>query len=227
VGKRINIAIDGPASSGKGTVARLVASQMEYAYIDTGAMFRAVALKAQQCGVAWSDEVQLRALIDTMKFTFIWKSPELRIVVDGGDVTDSLRLEEIGQGASNVAVHADVRSGLLHLQQELAGEGGVVMDGRDIGSVVLPSAGLKIYLDASVEERAKRRTAELRAKGEPVEEARIAEEIALRDNQDRNRSIAPLIQSPDAVYIDTTGRSPRDVAAEIARRAKILMAQLA
>jgi cytidylate kinase len=227
VGKPINIAIDGPASSGKGTVARLVAAQMGFAYIDTGAMFRAVALRAQQCGVAWSDEIKLRALIDAMKFTFIWRSPELRIVVDGGDVTESLRLEEIGRGASNVAVHSDVRSGLLQLQQELAAEGGVVMDGRDIGTVVLPSARLKIYLDASVQERAKRRTAEIRSKGEPVDEGRIAEEIALRDNQDRNRTIAPLIQSPDALYIDTTGRSPSDIAADIARRAKILMAQLA
>jgi cytidylate kinase len=227
VGKRINIAIDGPASSGKGTVARLVASQINFAYIDTGAMFRAVALNAQQRGVPWSDEVKLRALIDTMKFTFIWRSPELRIVVDGCDVTESLRLEEIGRGASNVAVHSAVRSGLLQLQQELAAEGGVVMDGRDIGSVVLPSAGLKIYLDASVAERAKRRTAEIRSKGEPVDEERIAEEIILRDNQDRNRNIAPLIQSLDAVYIDTTGRSPSDIATDIARRAEILMAQLA
>jgi len=227
VGKRINIAIDGPASSGKGTVARLVAGALQFTYIDTGAMYRGVALSAEQRGVSWTDEPGLQRLISSMDFSFRWRDGVLRASLDGADVTEALRREDIGKAASAVAIYPKVRAGLLCLQQEFGRDGGVVMDGRDIGSVVLPSAGLKIYLDASVEERAKRRTQELAEKGSVVDIEQVAREIVARDNQDSRRSIAPLIQTPDAHYMDTTGRTPAGIAAEVVQLAERLMAQLA
>ena len=219
--ERIRIAIDGPASSGKGTVARMVAQALDFAYIDSGAMYRTVALVASETGVTLTDGDALEALIDTLSFDFRWNGESLQVVVNGRNVSDAIRLEHVGRGASDVAVLPQVRRSLLGRQRALAAGGGVVMDGRDIGTVVLPDAELKIFLDASVEERATRRHRELQQRQKPVAYAQLVTEIQSRDEQDRNRATAPLKQADDAVYLDTTHLSPTHAAeriVEIARR---------
>ena len=184
---QINIAIDGPASSGKGTVARLVAQALGFQYIDTGAMFRAVALHAHESSISLNDVTALRAMVQTMRFQFQWLGGELRLSINGRDVTDAIRTEEVGGMASNVALHQPVRSELLRQQQELAKDCCVVMDGRDIGSVVLPDAHLKIYLDASATERGRRRLLDLQNRGIVADFDALVGEIKARDDQDKNR----------------------------------------
>jgi len=201
---RIQIAIDGPASSGKGTVARRLASRLGYAYIDTGSMFRAVALAAEQAGVDWGDEAAVSALIGRLEFEFHGAQNGLEMAVDGRVVSDEIRGERIGGGASMVARYPTVRTALLDLQRRLAAQGGVVMDGRDIGSVVLPKAQLKIYLDASVDTRAHRRFEEMRDRDPNSTYESVREEILRRDRQDQTRSTAPLVRVSDAVYVDTS-----------------------
>jgi cytidylate kinase len=215
VAEQICIAIDGPASSGKGTVARTVAKALGFAYIDTGAMYRSVALLAEEGGVAWTDEGGLADLIEQLRFDFQWNGDELRIVVNGRDISERIRMQWIGQGASDVATFAGVRAGLVERQRALAEGGGIVMDGRDIGTVVLPQARLKIYLDASVAERAKRRFIELQQRGQNVSLSQVESEVLARDNQDKNRAVSPLRQAHDAVYIDSTSLSPEQAAQKI------------
>ena len=212
---RICIAIDGPASSGKGTVARTVAKALNYAYIDSGAMYRSVALLAEEAGVPWTNERELTALIEDLRFDFKWNGDQLRVLVNGTDISESIRMERIGRGASDVATYSAVRSALVDRQRVLAREGGVVMDGRDIGTVVLPLAELKIYLDASVAERAKRRFLELQTRGQDAVLAHVEAEVFARDEQDKNRSESPLRQAHDAVYIDCTSMSPGQAAQQI------------
>lgn len=223
MGDRINIAIDGPASSGKGTVARMVAKTLGFAYIDSGAMYRAVALFSHRENISWEDEESLSSLARRMSFAFSWSGSDLRIIVGEEDVTGLLRNEAIGIGASHVAVHPQVRASLLARQREVAALGGVVMDGRDIGSVVLPQARLKVFLDASVSERARRRIHEIEKRGLVADHAKIEAEIMMRDEQDRNRSTAPLLQTADAVYVDTTGRTAEEAALEIVGLAQALI----
>ena len=213
--RSITIAIDGPASSGKGTVARTVARRLNYAYIDTGAMYRSVALAAQRRGLDLAHADELGQLTTTLEFQFRWSSSGLRVIVNGEDWSDAIRTETVGKGASDVAVHAPVRAALLERQRALAREGGIVMDGRDIGSVVLQDADLKIFLDASVDERARRRHAELVARGLDVSLDTIRNEVSERDHQDRTRAEAPLIQTEDAVYLDTTAMSAEASAEQI------------
>ena len=212
---RICIAIDGPASSGKGTVARTVAKTLNYAYIDTGAMYRSVALLAEENDVAWTDEAGVTDLIEQMHFDFKWDGDQLRVLVNGTDISERIRMERIGRGASDVSTYAGVRAGLVERQRALADGGGVVMDGRDIGSVVLPKAKLKVYLDATVAERAKRKFLELQNRGQDVSLAIIEAEITARDDQDKNRTESPLRQAHDAVYIDSTALSPAQAAQRI------------
>ena len=202
--ERLTIAIDGPASSGKGTVARTVAKALDYAYIDTGAMYRSVALAAHKRGLSLGDAGVLGELTASLDFQFRWDTDSLRVLVNGEDWSEEIRTETVGKGASDVAVHPQVRTALLARQRALASVGGVVMDGRDIGSVVLPDADLKIYLDASVDERARRRHAELTGKGIDVTLETIRTEVAERDLQDKTRTEAPLVQTDDAIYLDTT-----------------------
>ena len=218
--RAINIAIDGPASSGKGTVARLVAADLGYAYIDSGAMYRAVALFARRDARSWEDESALVDTVQQLRFRFAWQEFNLRVSVNGEDVTDELRNEEIGRGASAVALFPEVRRCLLEQQRNMGAHGGIVMDGRDIGTVVLPKARLKIFLDASVRERALRRTQELQQRGEDAVLEDVENELVARDAQDRNRKTAPLLQASDAVYIDTTGRTAEAVADDIVQIAK-------
>ncbi len=201
------IAVDGPGSSGKGTVARSVARTLGYQYVDTGAMYRAVALRARETGTSWDDEPALAALARGLTFAFDWDGQSLRVMVDGRDLTTAIRADDVSTGASAVSRHPGVRHALLELQRDLAGAGGVVMDGRDIGTVVLPEADLKVFLDASLDERARRRHEELVGRGDttPVEAVRRA--LHARDKQDRERAVAPLVAAHDAVHVDTTSLS--------------------
>ena len=202
--RALRIAVDGPGSSGKGTVARGIARVLGYRYVDTGAMYRAVALRAERVGVSLEDAGAVAQLAQELSFDFRWDGETLRILVDGEELTRAIRLDEVGQAASQVSRHPEVRAVLLRLQRELAAGGGVVLDGRDIGTVVLPEAELKIYLDASLEERARRRHEELVRRGEVVGLQQVREALEARDMQDMQRSIAPLRAAADAVRLDTT-----------------------
>ncbi len=202
--KPLTIAVDGPASAGKGTVARGVAQALGYQYVDTGAMYRAVALLARERGIGWDDAEALAALAAGMRFRFTFAEGALRVAVDGRDVTAAIREDAIGTGASEVSRHPQVRAALLGVQRALGARGGVVMDGRDIGTVVLPDAELKIYLDADLEVRARRRHEELHQRGTPRPLEDVRETLARRDRADMERATAPLKPAPDAVHIDTT-----------------------
>lgn len=212
---RLTIAIDGPASSGKGTLAKNLARALGYRYVDTGAMYRAVAWAAARRGVDWGDAAGLAAVAASLRFDFRWDGAALRVWVDDEDVTAAIRADDVSRGASLVSAHPPVRQALLGLQRALGGEGGVVMDGRDVGTVILPDAHLKVYLDASLDERARRRHAELVRDGQGVTLDEVRDAIALRDRRDVERASAPLTQAADAVYVDSTGREAVDVLAEV------------
>lgn len=201
------IAIDGPSGAGKSTAARLLAKQLGYIYIDTGAMYRAVGWKAKREGIDPADEGKLTALCARTQVTIRKDNSDPRFFVDGIDVTREIRTPEMGMVASLVSKSPAVRARLLVLQRELGKTGGVVMDGRDIGTVVFPDANVKFYLDASAEERGKRRYLELKAMGHDVDCARITREIKERDQQDSGRELAPLKKADDAIVIDSTALS--------------------
>ena len=208
---RIAIAIDGPASSGKGTVARFVAARLGYSYVDTGALYRGVGLRMLRAGADPTDPVAAESAARECSFQFDWRDGSLRITLNGADETGSIRGEEVGRAASAVAVHAGVRAALLQAQRDMGARGGVVMDGRDIGTVVLPDARLKVFLDASLDERARRRHAE--APGVPLDQVR--KQLAARDAQDSGRETAPLRCAEDAEFVDTTGRSVEEVVQQV------------
>lgn len=201
------IAVDGPAGAGKSTVSKIVAARLGYTYIDTGAMYRAVALKVLQSGEPLSE--RLVSNVD------IRLDEAARVFLDGREVTKEIRTPEIGLGASDVAKVAYVRKKLTQLQRDMAAHGKVIMDGRDIGTQVLPNADLKIFLTASVDERARRRCDELKAKGHAADFDTIRDEIILRDEQDSQREIAPLAKAEDAILLDTTHLSIDEVVAKI------------
>jgi cytidylate kinase len=198
------IAIDGPSGSGKSTLARLLANRLGYIYIDTGAMYRSLGWKAKQEGVDPADEAGLSALANRTKVAIEQDNNAPRFFVDGLDVTGLIRTPEMGMMASAVSRSPAIRARLLTLQRELGKHGGVVMDGRDIGTVVFPDADIKFYLVASPAERGKRRYLELRAKGMDVDLAQITREIEVRDQQDSGREIAPLRQAEDALLVDSS-----------------------
>ncbi|MBA2875006.1 (d)CMP kinase [Thermaerobacillus caldiproteolyticus] len=209
--KRISIAIDGPAAAGKSTVAKILAERLSYLYIDTGAMYRALTYRALQEGIDLDDE---KALIALLKDTYIELKPSERgqlVFVNGEDVTNIIRNEKVTNSVSIVAKHPLVRQEMVARQRALAQHGGVVMDGRDIGTHVLPHAEVKIFLKASVEERAQRRHAENIARGFESDLETLKEEIARRDKIDSERKVAPLKKAEDAVEIDTTSLSVDDV----------------
>ena len=206
------IAVDGPAGAGKSTVSKIVAARLGYTYIDTGAMYRAVALKVLQSGESLSEE--LVSGID------IKLDEAARVFLDGHEVTKEIRTPEVSRGASDVATVGFVRKKLTELQREMATQGSVIMDGRDIGTQVLPNADLKIFLTASVEERARRRLEELKTKGIDADFAQVVKEISLRDKQDSEREIAPLAQAEDAILLDSTRLTIDEVVAEILRLAR-------
>ena len=212
---KLNIAIDGPAASGKGTVAKRIAKLLNLQYIDTGAMFRAVALFGQRHGIAWTDEAALSAIVASMSFSFEWNGEMLSVFVNGEAVTKEIRTESVGVGASQVSAHPLVRAALLKRQQALAEQGGVVMDGRDIGTVVLPNAEIKIFLEADLDVRAARRHEELRLRGEASTLSDVKEKIAQRDLQDSTRSTAPLAKAIDAIVVDSSRLTVDQVVAAI------------
>jgi cytidylate kinase len=207
--KRIVIAIDGPAGAGKSTVAKAVATRLSFVYIDTGAMYRAVALWAARTGVPDTDVHKLEQLARQSSVSF--EAGTQRVFLNGEDVTPDIRTPEVSAMASRVSGVPGVRRALVDKQRELAGEVSVVMEGRDIGTVVFPDADIKIFLDAPTNVRAGRRIRELAERGQAVNGESAAQEIAERDQRDRTRSEAPLVQAPDAVYIDSASMTVPEV----------------
>jgi cytidylate kinase len=209
--KGLIIAIDGPSGAGKSTTARRLAERLGYVYIDTGAMYRAVGWKAAQEKIDPADEEMLADLCRRTEVTISRSDGEPKISVDGRDVSGEIRTPEMGMMASAVSQSASVRARLLALQRELGKGGGVVMDGRDIGTVVFPDADVKFFLDAGVEERGLRRYRELKAKDADVDLERITREIGDRDRQDSSRSLAPLRRADNAFLIDSTALDINEV----------------
>ncbi len=221
--KPLIIAIDGPAGSGKSTVAKILAKRFKYKYIDTGAMYRVVALKAIKNNIKLTDEKKVSKMADDIKIEFVADENNQKIYADGEDITSKIRDEEVGNGASIVSAYSGVRNAMLIKQREIGKSGGVVMEGRDIGTVVFPNANIKFFLDASVEERGRRRHLELKEKGEDVERGKIVEDIRRRDNQDTSRDIAPLKRADDSMVIDTTVISIDEVVENMLKRIDKLM----
>ena len=211
----MNIAIDGPAGAGKSTIAKIVSAKLGYIYVDTGAMFRAVAYNCTQNGIDALDTERISSLASSADISIRDVGDVQRVFLNDTDVTDHLRDEAVGNMASVVAQLPAVRSVLLELQRKLARENDVVMDGRDIGTCVLPDAELKVYLTASSAVRAKRRYDELVAKGENPDITVIEKDIIERDERDMNREIAPLKQADDAVLVDSSYMTIDEVADRI------------
>ncbi len=220
--ERFAIAIDGPAGSGKSTAAKETAKRLGMVYVDTGAMYRTVALACMRAGVSVSDEAAALSVLNRIDMRIEPEQGGQRIFLDGKDVTAEIRTPEIGKGASEVAAFRKVRERLVEIQQELARKYPVVMDGRDIGTVVLPDAELKIYLYAGVEERARRRQGELREQGKTEELSEVMEKIRQRDEADKTREHSPLRMANDAILLDSTGMSAEEVVQAILAEAEKL-----
>lgn len=212
-GKKLIVAIDGPSGAGKSSITRALAERLGYLHIDTGAMFRTVALFAYRRGIDPEDTAALAAMCAGISIDFAANDGISRVFANGEDVSAAIRSPEISLLTSKVAAVPAVRSHLLAQQRRMGERGGVVLEGRDIGTVVFPDADVKFYLTASVEERGRRRYAELLAKGVSVSLQQTVAEVAQRDNQDMNRHYAPLRRADDAIEIDSTSRSPEEVLA--------------
>jgi len=210
--RQLIIAIDGPVGSGKSTLARRVAELMGYVYIDTGAMYRSIALKGLRRNVSLEAADPLTALAGDTRIDLRARDGGQQVFLDGEDVTAAIRTPEVAQAASKVAVIPGVRRVLVAEQRRAGGQGGVVMEGRDIGTVVFPDAELKIFLTASPETRAERRWREHQQKGDAIDLARTLEEIHERDRRDREREDSPLVRAKDAVVVDSTAMEPEEVA---------------
>lgn len=205
------VAIDGPSGAGKSTVARLLAERLGYLYIDTGAMFRAVALAVRRAMVKPDDDEALGRICASLEISFERDEKGYRVLSNGEDVSEAIRTPEISQLTSRISAKKAVRDILLHEQRRMGRSGNVVLEGRDIGSVVFPDAEVKFFLSASPEERGRRRYLELLAKGEDVTLEKTVSEVAARDARDEQREVAPLRMADDAVLIDSTGVSIEDV----------------
>jgi len=205
------IAIDGPAGSGKSTIAKLVAKRLNYRYIDTGAMYRAVAWTAQKKGLSLTDETAMAELARSLKIEFVPGADGQSVLVDGENATTHLKNETVGKGAATVAAQKSVREVLVARQRQIGETGNVVMDGRDIGTVVFPQANKKFFFVADAEERGRRRYEELKSKNPDLDLKIIIEEIRQRDHEDCNRKISPLVRAEDALEVDTTGLSIEEV----------------
>ena len=206
-----NVAIDGPAGAGKSTIAKLVAKEKGYIYVDTGAMYRGLAIHFLDKGIQKGETEKVIEACKDAEVTIAYEDGVQHVYLNGKDITARLRNEEVGNMASVTSAIPEVRKKLLELQQNLAKTQDVIMDGRDIGTCVLPGADVKIYLTASVETRAKRRYQELLEKGEPCNLEEIAHDIEERDNRDMNREIAPLKQADDAVLVDSSDMTIEEV----------------
>ncbi|MFB7159180.1 MULTISPECIES: (d)CMP kinase [unclassified Lysinibacillus] len=205
--KNIQIAIDGPAGAGKSTIAKIVAEALGFTYIDTGAMYRAVTYKAMQQNIHLDDETKLAEMLASSTIELKPSSQGQLVFLDGKNVSAEIRSNEVTSSVSQVAAHAKIRELLVTQQQKLAANGGVVMDGRDIATHVLKNAELKIFMSATVEERARRRFIDNQKRGIESSVEKLQEEIALRDKMDSEREASPLIQAEDAIFLDTTDLS--------------------
>ncbi|HHW67865.1 (d)CMP kinase [Defluviitalea raffinosedens] len=213
--KYFSIAIDGPAGAGKSTIAKMIAKKLNIIYVDTGAMYRTVALYCIKHGIQCTDKDNVEKILNQIEIKILYKDHTQRIFLNDEDVSDIIRTQEISQGASDVATIQAVRVKMVELQRNLAKSASVVMDGRDIGTYVLPNADLKIFLTASVEERASRRYKELTQKGIECSLSKIKEEIEARDKNDTCRECSPLRKAEDAVEVDTTGKTIQEVVDQI------------
>ena len=205
------IAIDGPSGAGKSTLAKHLARDLGYMYLDTGAMYRALALKILKEGLELADSAKLEALVASTEIDMVEREGALQILLDGVEVSGSIRTPEVSQMASKASAFPVVRGRMLELQRALGKRGNVVAEGRDIGTVIFPEAEVKIYLDASVQERARRRSAELRAAGRSVTFEETVQELEERDKRDSERDVAPLRKAEDALAIDSSALSAEAV----------------
>ena len=210
-----NIAIDGPAGAGKSTIAKRVAKELSFIYVDTGAMYRAVALYLQKKGIDGTDSQAVADHCQEAEVSIRYEDGEQLVILNGENVNACIRTEEVGNMASKTSANPAVRAHLLNLQRNLAEKNTVVMDGRDIGTIVLPDAQVKIFLTASVETRANRRYEEYLAKGEKADLEDIKKDIEIRDHQDMTREISPLRQAEDAVLVDSSNMNIEEVVAAI------------
>ncbi len=217
--KKLVVAIDGPAGAGKSTVAQMAAKELGFTYIDTGAMYRAVAWKSLQQGKEVTDDL-INEVVKDIEIVLDYKEGKTKVFVDGTDVTSAIRTPEVTGIVSQVAALGPVRERLTDLQRKMATEGSVIMDGRDIATNVLPNADIKIFLTASIEERADRRYKEMKEKGYDVDLKKLQEEIAARDKADSEREISPLVQAEDAELLDTSDMSIEEVVQAILDRGR-------
>lgn len=201
--KKFNVAIDGPAGAGKSSISKAVAKKLGCIYVDTGAMYRACALYAIEHNIPITEET-LKSELDNIKIGIEYSTAGQRIILCGKDVSERIREADVSIGASDIAVIPAVRLKLVEMQRELAAKNSVVMDGRDIGTYVLPNADVKIFLTASVDERARRRVLEMKEKGQEADFETVKKDMAYRDKNDSEREFAPLRQAEDAVFLDTT-----------------------
>jgi cytidylate kinase len=215
--KRLIISIDGPSGAGKSTVAKSIAKRLGYLYIDTGAMYRSVALKVEESGISPENEIALRKLASSLHISFITKGEQTHVLCDGEDVTEAIRTPEISRLASFISKQKGVRKALLQMQREMGKKGGVILEGRDIGTVVFPDADVKFYLDAEGEERVRRRYHEMVEKGMKIDFKETQEELIQRDHHDMHRDHSPLKKAEDAVFIDSTHRSIEEVVEKMVR----------
>ena len=213
----LNIAIDGPSGAGKSTVAKEVAARRGMLYLDTGALYRTVALRVLESGADTHDEAAVEALLPGTEISLRFTDGEQRVLLGGRDVSDEIRTQPVAMAASDISAMPAVRAFLLELQRGIAAKNDCIMDGRDIGTVILPNADIKIFLTASAEERAARRVKQLAEKGIEADYATVVEEIKQRDEQDSTREISPLKPAPDACIIDSTNMSFEQVVAFISR----------
>jgi cytidylate kinase len=215
-GRRLVVAIDGPAGAGKSTTARMLAEALGYDLLDTGAIYRVMALLSRRAGVAWDDGPGVAAFAQDLELKFHLEGGINHVFVSGDDVTKEIRTPEMSDGASRVSALPEVRAALLGIQRRLGAQGGVVVEGRDIGTVVFPDAGAKFFLTANNDERARRRVAELQAAGRPADFETTRAEMLARDQRDSTRAVAPLKQAEDAIPIDSSGLTPTEVVEKMA-----------
>ncbi len=213
--KKYVVTVDGPAGSGKSTVGRLLAQKLSYVYLDTGALYRAMALKVRTAGLSHDKREQIAALCGSTTIALRERGGATRILLDGVDVTEIIRTPEISMLASTVSALPEVREALLSVQRDSANEGGVVAEGRDMGTVVFPAADVKFFLTASAGERSRRRWLELREREHEVSLEEVLRDVVQRDRQDSERKIAPLRLSDDGVLIDSTGKTIDEVVEEM------------
>ncbi len=218
--KGLRVAIDGPSGVGKSTTARRLAERLSYPYLDTGAMYRAVGVLARRSGIGVDDEAALAGLTAALQFSFPSVAGELRILVDGEDLSAAIRTPEASMDASSVSRHPAVRRALVALQRALGQAGGVVMEGRDIGTVVMPDAEVKVFLDADPRVRGQRRLEDLRAQGTEADLDEVVRAIEERDHQDRTREDSPLRQAEDAIRLDTTDLPVEEVVDQLVDRVR-------